>query len=70
MLLEVLLRHAGLICGRRLLLQEVWEYQFDQGSNLVDVFIRRLRVKLDVGHEVKLLHTVRGAGYVLKEGGV
>ncbi len=70
LLLEVLLRHAGLICGRRLLLQEVWEYQFDQGSNLVDVFIRRLRVKLDVGAEVKLLHTVRGAGYVLKEGGV
>ena len=68
LLLEVLLRHAGLICGRRLLLQEVWEYQFDQGSNLVDVFIRRLRLKLDLGNEVKLLHTVRGAGYVLKEG--
>lgn len=68
LLLEVLMRHAGLICGRRLLLQEVWEYEFDQGSNLVDVFIRRLRVKLDVGHEIKLLHTVRGAGYVLKEG--
>jgi DNA-binding response OmpR family regulator len=68
LLLEVLLRHAGMICGRRLLLQEVWEYQFDQGSNLVDVFIRRLRMKLDVGHEVKLLHTVRGAGYLLREG--
>ena len=68
LLLEVLLRHAGHICGRRLLLEEVWEYHFDQGSNLVDVFIRRLRQKLDVGHEVKLLHTVRGAGYVLQEG--
>jgi DNA-binding response OmpR family regulator len=68
LLLEVLMRHAGLICGRRLLLQEVWEYQFDQGSNLVEVFIRRLRQKLETGHEVKLLHTVRGAGYVLREG--
>ena len=66
----VLLRHAGHICGRRLLLEEVWEYHFDQGSNLVDVFIRRLRQKLDVGHEVKLLHTVRRAGYVLREGGL
>ena len=68
LLLEVLLRHAGHVCGRRLLLEEVWEYHFDQGSNLVDVFIGRLRQKLDLGHEVKLLHTVRGAGYVLQEG--
>jgi DNA-binding response OmpR family regulator len=67
LLLEVLLRHAGMICGRRLLLQEVWEHDFDQGSNLVDVYIRRLRQKLDHDHELKLLHTVRGAGYVLKE---
>ena len=68
LLLEVLLKHAGHICGRRLLLEEVWEYHFDQGSNLVDVFIGRLRGKLDAGHEVKLLHTVRGVGYLLKEG--
>ena len=70
LLIEVLLRHAGHICGRRLLLEEVWEHHFDQGSNLVDVYIRRLRQKLDVGHDVKLLHTVRGAGYMLKEGGL
>lgn len=69
LLLEVLLRHAGMICGRRLLLQEVWEHEFDQGSNLVDVYIRRLRQKLDQDHELKLLRTVRGAGYVLKEVG-
>lgn len=68
LLLEVLLRHAGMVCGRRLILQEVWEYDFDQGSNLVDVYIRRLRLKLDEGHAVRLLHTVRGVGYVLKEG--
>ena len=69
LLIEVLLRHAGHICGRRLLLEEVWEHHFDQGSNLVDVYIRRLRQKVDEGHEVKLLYTVRGAGYVLREGG-
>ncbi len=68
LMLEVLMRHAGHVCGRRLLLEEVWEYHFEQGSNLVDVFIRRLRQKLDVGYEVKLLHTVRGAGYLLREG--
>ncbi len=67
LLLEVLLRHTGMICGRRLLLQEVWEHNFDQGSNLVDVYIRRLRRKLDYDHEVKLLHTIRGAGYVIQE---
>lgn len=67
LLVEVLLRHAGHICGRRLLLEEVWEHYFDQGSNLVDVYIRRLRQKVDEGHEMKLLHTVRGAGYVLRE---
>ena len=67
LLIEVLLRHAGHICGRRLLLEEVWEHHFDQGSNLVDVYIRRLRQKVDEGHGVKLLHTVRGAGYVLRE---
>lgn len=67
LLIEVLLRHAGHICGRRLLLEEVWEHHFEQGSNLVDVYIRRLRQKVDEGHEVRLLHTVRGAGYVLRE---
>ena len=67
LLIEVLLRHAGHICGRRLLLEEVWEHHFDQGSNLVDVYVRRLRQKVDEGHDVKLLHTVRGAGYVLQE---
>ena len=67
LLLEVLMRHAGHVCGRRLLLEEVWEYHFDQGSNLVDVFVRRLRQKLDFGHELKLLHTVWGSGYMLSE---
>lgn len=66
-MLEVLLRNAGRVCGRALLLQQVWDFNFDPGSNLVDVYIRRLREKLDAGRETRLLHTVRGSGYVLKE---
>ncbi|MGI8603244.1 MAG: response regulator transcription factor [Verrucomicrobiales bacterium] len=67
LMLEVLLRNASRICGRMLLLEKVWEYHFDPGSNLVDVYIMRLRNKIDLGHEVKLLHTVRGSGYIMKE---
>ena len=66
-MLEVLLRNAGRICGRALLLEHVWDFNFDPGSNLVDVYIKRLREKIDAGREVKLLHTVRGSGYVMKE---
>ncbi len=66
-MLEVLLRNAGRVCGRTLLLEQVWDFNFDPGSNLVDVYIKRLREKIDAGRETKLLHTVRGSGYVLKE---
>lgn len=66
-LLEFLMRSAGRLCGRMLLLEKVWDYDFDPGTNLVDVYIRRLREKIDAGHEPKLLHTVRGSGYVLRE---
>ncbi len=66
-LLEFLLRTPGRICGRMLLLEKVWDYDFDPGTNLVDVYIMRLREKIDAGEDRKLLHTVRGAGYVLKE---
>lgn len=66
-MLEVLLRNAGRICGRTLLLEQVWDFNFDPGTNLVDVYIKRLRRKLDEGHEVRLVHTVRGSGYVLRE---
>jgi len=48
-------------------LEKVWSYDFDPGSNLVDVYIKRLREKIDDGFEPKLLHTVRSLGYVLKE---
>ncbi len=66
-LLEFLMRSAGPICGRMMILEKVWDYDFDPGTNLVDVYIKRLREKIDADFEPKLLHTVRGAGYVLKE---
>jgi len=65
-LLEFLMRSAGRLCGRMMILEKVWDYDFDPGTNLVDVYVRRLREKIDAGFEPKLLHTVRGAGYLLK----
>jgi DNA-binding response OmpR family regulator len=66
-LLEFLLRNTGRICGRMSIIEKVWDYDFDPGTNLVDVYVKRLREKIDDGFEPKLLHTVRGIGYVLKE---
>jgi DNA-binding response OmpR family regulator len=66
-LLEFLMRSAGRLCGRMMILEKVWDYDFDPGTNLVDVYIKRLREKIDAGFEPKLLHTVRGTGYVLRE---
>jgi DNA-binding response OmpR family regulator len=66
-LLEFLLRNAGRICGRMSIIEKVWDYDFDPGTNLVDVYVKRLREKIDDGFAPKLLHTVRGIGYVLKE---
>jgi len=66
-LLEFLLRNTGRICGRMSIIEKVWDYDFDPGTNLVDVYVKRLREKIDDGFESKLLHTVRGIGYVLKE---
>ena len=61
------MRSAGRICGRMAILEKVWDYDFDPGSNLVDVNVMRLREKIDAEFEPKLLHTVRGIGYVMKE---
>jgi heavy metal response regulator len=66
-LLEFLMRSAGRICGRMFIIEKVWDYDFDPSTNLVDVYIRRLREKIDHDFEPKLLHTVRGSGYLLKE---
>jgi len=67
-LLEFLMRSAGRVCGRVTILEKVWDYHFDPGTNIVDVYVRRLREKIDTDFTPKLLHTVRGVGYVLKEG--
>jgi DNA-binding response OmpR family regulator len=67
LLLEFLMRSAGRICGRMAIVEKVWDYDFDPGTNLVDVYIMRLREKIDASFEPKLLQTVRGVGYVLKE---
>lgn len=64
-LLEYLLRHAGQVVTRTMLLEGVWDYHFDPGTNVIDVHISRLRKKIDEGHQPPLLHTVRGAGYRL-----
>lgn len=66
-LLEFLMRSANHLCGRMTIIEKVWDYNFDPGTNLVDVYIRRLREKIDADFEPKLLHTVRGSGYVLKD---
>jgi DNA-binding response OmpR family regulator len=65
-LLELLMRSAGRICARMLIIEKVWDYDFDPGSNIVDVYVRRLREKIDAEFEPKLLHSVRGVGYVMK----
>jgi DNA-binding response OmpR family regulator len=66
-LLEFLLRSPGRVCSRMAIVENVWDYDFDPGTNLVDVYIMRLREKLDSDSTAKLLHTVRGVGYVMKE---
>ncbi len=67
-LLEYLMRAPGRVLTRTQLCEQVWDYHFDPGTNVVDVCVQRLRRKIDDGHEVKLLQTVRGVGYTLKAG--
>ncbi|WP_299621583.1 response regulator transcription factor [Pelagibius sp.] len=66
-ILEYLMRHAGQVVTRTMLLEHVWNYHFDPQTNVVDVHISRLRQKIDKDFEQSLLHTVRGAGYSLRE---
>jgi two-component system OmpR family response regulator len=65
-LLEYLMRHAGHIISRTMILSQVWNYSFDPQTNVVDVLVSRLRDKIDRPFETKLLHTIRGVGYVLR----
>jgi two-component system OmpR family response regulator len=65
-LLEYLMRNAGRVVSKTMILSHVWDYSFDPGTNVVDVLVFRLREKVDRGFDTKLIHTVRGVGYVLK----
>ena len=64
--LEYLARNAPRVMSRTLITEYAWDYHFDPGTNIVDVVINRLRKKVDHGHGPKLIHTIRGVGYVLK----
>jgi DNA-binding response OmpR family regulator len=66
-LLEVFLRNAGKVLSRSELAERVWDMSFDPGTNVVDVYVNYLRKKIDHGHEKKLIQTVVGVGYVLRE---
>jgi DNA-binding response OmpR family regulator len=65
--LEYLMRHAGRVMSRTLITEYAWGYHFDPGTNIVDVVITHLRKKVDAAHQRKLIGTVRGVGYVIKE---
>ena len=67
-LLEYLMKHAGQVVTRTMLLENVWDYHFDPQTNVIDVHISRLRSKIDKGYAQPLLHTVRGAGYMVRDG--
>ena len=67
-LLEYLMKHAGQVVTRTMLLENVWDYHFDPQTNVIDVHISRLRSKIDRGFDRPLLHTVRGAGYMIRDG--
>ncbi len=68
-LLEYLMRNAGQVVTRTMLLENVWDYHFDPQTNVIDVHISRLRGKIDRNFDRPLLHTVRGAGYMMRDGG-
>lgn len=65
-LLEYLMRNAGKVVTRTMLAEHVWDIHFDSSSNVIDVYINYLRSKVDGGHEIKLIQTVRGRGYLMK----
>jgi DNA-binding response OmpR family regulator len=66
-LLEYLIRNAGTVITRTMISEHVWNMHFDTLTNVIDVYINYLRNKIDRGHKNKLIHTLRGRGYVLKE---
>jgi two-component system copper resistance phosphate regulon response regulator CusR len=67
-LLEYFLTHANRVLTRAMIIEHVWDESFEGLTNIVDVYVRHLREKVDEGHDLKLIHTVRGAGYVISDG--
>jgi two-component system OmpR family response regulator len=67
-LLEYLMKHAGQVVTRTMLLEHVWDYHFDPQTNVIDVHVSRLRSKVDKGFARPLIHTIRGAGYMVRVG--
>jgi DNA-binding response OmpR family regulator len=66
-LLEYFLRHPGQVLSKTMIMEHVWDYDFDPQTNVVDVLVHRLRSKIDKGRDHKILHTLRGVGYVLRK---
>ncbi|MEG0291816.1 MAG: response regulator transcription factor [Anaerovoracaceae bacterium] len=66
-ILEYLMMNKGIVISREKIENHVWNYDYEGGSNMVDVYIRYIRKKVDTGFEKKLIHTVRGAGYIMRE---
>ncbi len=67
-ILEALIRNANTVMSREKIESTVWNYDYEGGTNVIDVYIRYLRKKIDDGYDTKLIHTVRGVGYILKQG--
>ena len=65
-LLDYFMRNPGRVLSRTMIANRVWDYTFDSTTNVIDVYVNYLRKKIDTGHDIKLLHTVRGVGYVMK----
>jgi heavy metal response regulator len=65
-LLDYFMRNPGRVLSRTMIANRVWDYTFDSTTNVIDVYVNYLRKKIDTGHDTKLLHTVRGVGYVMK----
>ncbi len=66
-LLEYFMRNKNRVLTRTIISEHIWNYNFDTGTNVIDVYINHLRSKIDDGYEQKLIHTVRGVGYVMKD---
>jgi DNA-binding response OmpR family regulator len=65
-LLEYFMRNTNKVLSRTIISEHIWNYNFDTGTNIIDVYINHLRNKIDGGFEKKLIHTVRGVGYLMK----